>query len=769
MTPRKKKHFSFLPKRQHGFNLVEILLVIGILSVVLLGVYGLYNLVTAGAATERESEKLNDLSTSILNSYASSTNFAGLTNETILADKLVPATMRGSNGTILSGWGTPVRVLATDVVENGATISNAGFLITYEQLSSSNCLALVNNAGTRFNSIKIENQEVGIGVKQDKGLVSQLCNRSNGASVQFIHTKASALVSKNENLPLCEASRPTTPETQSIACPAGQYGIHIQTRTAFCTSNYDPHQWTGWETASTTCVDCPQPETRTVQENVSCPVGQLGTIVRSREEKRTPTCPIANASGPTAGYTWNSWQASSSWTQVSNTCEPICVLPTPSTESRVIPRNDACPTGQAGLYTYKYNEQRTATCPKITGNYTWSNWAKVGNNYDVVNTCKTCPSPETQTLSCGPNQIGNIQQRRSYSCSGQGSWNAWETTSNTCQTCPSNENQSLNCPAGTYGRWTQTRSFQCSGSGGWNAWADTTKTCTNCPGATNQYNYQWTAGLDNCPANQYGQTTYEYQLQQSRTVSYNCAAGSTTLPAPTYGSWSAWVDNGGRQNVNSTCQFCPGQSLQDNFQWVSRADWCPAGTYGSITYQRLQQQNRYVTYNCPAGTRTLPAPNYGAWSAWWDTGTIQNYNVNCPTCPGNYYENNYQWVGIYEGCPAGYVGAITYQKQQQQNRLISFNCPAGTWSYPAANIGGWSGWWDTGATQAYSNTCTPACTQTSYYEYNTRFSNCGVNRTAVYGEARRLVTRTCPNGALVYGGWEQTVPAQCCSRTCQEL
>ena len=682
---------SFNYKNNKGYNLIEILLVLGIAAVVTLGAYTLYAFVNSNSKIEPETVKLQDLSSSILSSYNSSTNFNGISNQTLLADNVVPPSLKGENGAIVSGWGNNIRVIATDIVENGNTISNAGFIINYENVASKNCVNLVTNAGKDFSSIKIENQDVGVGANQNVGLVSQLCNRSAGAGIQFIYKKASTALAAQEQIKLCEETRPTNPETQSVSCPSGQYGVLIQTRTAFCTGNQDPYRWTNWATASSTCKTCPPAETRVFKETIACPTGQLGQIVRERDEKRTSNCPVSNASGPSGTYSWGDWTGTGSWREVSNTCEPICVLPTPSVESKTTSATGTCPSGQTGVNTYKYTEQRTWTCPKVTGSPVVSSWAKVGNNFDVNNTCTTCPQPNTRTLQCGANQIGSIQQRQTFQCSGTGQWNDWETTSNTCQTCPSPQSQSLSCPSNQFGTWTQSRSFQCSGSGSWGNWTDVTKTCTNCPGAQSE-----------------NQVVPE--LRQSF-----CPAGTWS---GVYPGIDEWRDNTQVRTRNSVCDGGA------NYSWGGWSGWSTVSS-----------------------------------SAWRTTA------YHCNSCPGNYYDNNYQWVNITEGCPAGYTGAITYQKQQQQNRLVSFNCPTGTIGYPAANYGGWSGWWDTGATQAYSNTCTPACSPRTYYYYDYSWNSCGANKVAEYGERRQLRTQMC-DGTIISNPWETIRMPRCCSRTC---
>ncbi len=178
-----------------------------------------------------------------------------------------------------------------------------------------------------------------------------------------------------------------------------------------------------------------------------------------------------------------------------------------------------------------------------------------------------------------------------------------------------------------------------------------------------------------CPAGQYGITN------QQRVGTYSCPE-AWDAPVLTWGAWST---------TNSSCAACPAGSTQTNTQWVGTSASCPGGQYGSNTWEREQRQTRSVSYNCPAGTTTLPAPTYGGWSGWSDTGATRNNSNTCTTCPAPQTET--QTVG----CPAGQTGSIT------QQRTRTFNCSgAGGWN-------NWSGWNTTG------NTCT---TPPPAYQYS---------------------------------------------------
>lgn len=138
-----------------------------------------------------------------------------------------------------------------------------------------------------------------------------------------------------------------------------------------------------------------------------------------------------------------------------------CMVPS-SNEHRSVP----CGDGLAGTR----EEERQATCPQRYGDVQWSAWQETGNS------CSSCPSPETQTVGCGPNEHGQRQQQRSFDCSNN-RWNDWTTVSQTCQTCPTDdEERVVACEAGNPGQIIERRSFICV-LGQWGPWQVRERQC----------------------------------------------------------------------------------------------------------------------------------------------------------------------------------------------------------------------------------------------------------------------------------------------------
>lgn len=165
--------------------------------------------------------------------------------------------------------------------------------------------------------------------------------------------------------------------------------------------------------------------------------------------------------------------------------------------------------------------------------------------------------------------------------------------------------------------------------------------------------------------------------------------------ALTYEPWAApkwfpWAQ------TSNTCTPCPGASSESQSRWAPASGACPSGETGTIDWEKAQARTRSVSTSCPAPTWTLPAPTYGAWGAWSDTGATRNVVNSCTpaTCSGPSTDTRQD--PRTGACPAGQTGGTSWNAEQTTSRT----CNAGTWS-------GWGAWADTGTTSGYSSTCTP--------------------------------------------------------------
>ncbi|RRU72114.1 type IV pilus biogenesis protein PilM [Stenotrophomonas maltophilia] len=129
---------------------------------------------------------------------------------------------------------------------------------------------------------------------------------------------------------------------------------------------------------------------------------------------------------------------------------------------------------------------------------------------------------------------------------------------------------------------------------------------------------------------------------------------------------------------------------------------CPAGQAGQQQLERFKE--RTATGSCPDPNGPLQ------WSySGWSFSDWKVKSSSCVACPSPSTGSEVQWISASQSCPAGYLGQVTFEKQQVRSRSITYNCPSGTQSVPGPTYGAWSGWADTGSTRNTVNSCQPAC------------------------------------------------------------
>lgn len=329
-----------------------------------------------------------------------------------------------------------------------------------------------------------------------------------------------------------------------------------------------------------------------------------------------------------------------------STCYGSCDgIPRPADQTRTYA---GCPAGQYGTWV-QYDSYESAAYPTCWAN-SIVNWSP---STPPPGACVACPAATTETqwvdttpANCPSGQYGKIlrekEQRRTRSYS-----------------CPAG---TTSMPSPSYTNWVDTGEVR-NKSGG--------NSCKDCPANSTEQELRWVAHTNgNCPAGQYGGIGREKEQRRTRTVTYSCPAGTQTLPSPSYGSWSSWTDTGNVRNTGTnTCQACPAAITET--RWDPRNPGCPSGQVGQYTFE--MQQTRSVTYSCPAGTQTLPSPNY---TSWTDTGTTRNVVNTCqPECTvwDEYTTQN----TIDTSCPPR-LPVLCEPGQKYRHVVIRHLCPSGT-------------------------------------------------------------------------------------------
>lgn len=691
---------------EKGLSLLEVMLAIAIASAVALGAVSLLGKSRINAAVSSEQRQLQAIIDQVDGQFAASSNLADLTTQSIVDLRPMGVTVEGDE--IRSAFHGPI------TVEPSSTLmADDSFDVIYHDLTPEQCIHLVPALITKTSDVLIDGASMQLtsGRMRGEDELLDACRDFSGSVIFRFHMRGNSSAAP-PSTPSCLCEPQT--QQQTIGCPVGQVGQIRQSRQGTCsggTPACPSLQWQGWITLANTCLTppiAPPPAVVVLPPNNTCVpftamrtqpcmAGMQGTIVQQQDTTCVAGSPVT---GP--------------WTTLSNSCTvvdapvPTCV---PHTESQA----RACPAGYGGQIT----EERSFTCASSTSTPVPTPWIVVANT--CTSSCLTtgsCCVPDTQTRA-----------------------------------------ESQVCPAGSYGSLTvnQQSTSTCVSATATPApgpWVDTstTGTCTACPGPTNESQLRWVASGSACPAGHTGSHTWESEEIATRTVSYSCPSGTTTLPAPAMGAWSAWTATGARRNDIDTCapvptactpasrhfrainipplanHFNPAQPAAGNPAVTGPATLtCDASREGRRALQVIVSSGggmgsvvgggSILGLTCTSGAWTVHG--YGGTPAtltWltsspdWQSllneaqadqaplGTSYFYtHYECPSSGCTGPSTDMQWVPRSSACPVGEAGTHTWEAEQSQSRM----CTSGTWS-------AWSAWSDTGATRNLINTCAPA-------------------------------------------------------------
>lgn len=163
---------SFLrARRQKGFSLIEILLVLGVIAILAIAAFVIYPSVRNRSQANSEVQNLNSIKASINTLYsASGGNYRTLTAGIANQARVFPSSMNGSNfsasAPIVSSWGGSVSLVVntaattTTQTPGGSIPANRSFSITYADVPAAVCLPLVTGASISFQGVRVGTTEV---------------------------------------------------------------------------------------------------------------------------------------------------------------------------------------------------------------------------------------------------------------------------------------------------------------------------------------------------------------------------------------------------------------------------------------------------------------------------------------------------------------------------------------------------------------------------------------------------------------------------------
>lgn len=502
--------------RSRAYTLIEIMLVLGILSIAALGVWRLYVRDVVSAATDRTASSQSELVSAIRGEFAAASSFSGLTSATAANAGAQGILMSGQQ--VVDGFGTPVTIAPATLLS-----TDDAFGITLLNVSAQKCVAVVPALMQDSTEILINGSNIqpGDGKSIDGGTIATACNgapfHSGVGAVTFVYDALSrpgsaAVVAG----PACTLACAPQTQTQILACPGSEVGQVQQTRSGVCTGAPCPSlSWNAWVTTSSSCAMAPTAPTAPAPPVTPAPPCSPATMFRAL------SCPAGDVGGIRQ--------------QQLNTC--VGGVPT------------------AGPWTTIFNDCVAPSAPGGVG-------VGTGCNPHVVSGTEPCPAGEG----------GQISTVQNVTCDASGNpvYGPITPTSNTCQascvstgTCctvgsKSGPVQDVTCNAGQYGQIINdtTAYSTCANATATPAWGpnqitSTTGSCTTCPAPVTVTSTTTQPGSAACPTGDTGTDTWSEVVNVGTTTSYNCASAPLTLPAPTV--TTATVDTGTRQGEVNTC------------------------------------------------------------------------------------------------------------------------------------------------------------------------------------------------------------------------
>ena len=139
-------------KNNKGFNLIETLLVVGLIAIASIGVYKLFSKVQEGNTANTEAKNIDLIRAGVKSLYAAQTNYASLTPTIINRAKITPESMRVAGGAaIINSFGGAVDVRPAAI--NGG--ANNGFTISYDKVPGPVCTKLASGAAAQFDIVTV--------------------------------------------------------------------------------------------------------------------------------------------------------------------------------------------------------------------------------------------------------------------------------------------------------------------------------------------------------------------------------------------------------------------------------------------------------------------------------------------------------------------------------------------------------------------------------------------------------------------------------------
>lgn len=143
-------------KSNHGFSLLELLLVLGIIAALIVAAFIVYPKVQASQRAQAESNNIATIQTAIKALYSSASSFTGLDNTVAVRAKIFPDNMLSGSGSSA----TPINVFKGKVTVGQSSwgpsqTGGSSFTISYENVPTAECIRIITAVGGNFYTVGV--------------------------------------------------------------------------------------------------------------------------------------------------------------------------------------------------------------------------------------------------------------------------------------------------------------------------------------------------------------------------------------------------------------------------------------------------------------------------------------------------------------------------------------------------------------------------------------------------------------------------------------
>lgn len=180
----RKGFLGFRSKKQKGFTLLELLLVLALIISAIAILFFLFTKVQNKSTSQAESQNLVSMAADVKGLFQPQGNFTGITDQ-VLVQNNVPPTSMVSGTNIVNGWGGAVTVAAAGTGDSQATFQYDGVP------TGDSCSSFVQNSQSAFAVVKVNGQTVKdstAGTLFSAATLGAACNGTAGGTVPIIYT-----------------------------------------------------------------------------------------------------------------------------------------------------------------------------------------------------------------------------------------------------------------------------------------------------------------------------------------------------------------------------------------------------------------------------------------------------------------------------------------------------------------------------------------------------------------------------------------------------